>query len=919
MPPSPTKLIAAAFLAGFGVTAAPALAQGDTAPAARLLQGTEGWERLTQPLPEDWRTLRLAQADPTDARQTEADQLLEQGRQQFRVSQFRAALQSWQAALEIYRELGDQAGEGKTLNNIGLVYQNLGDYDYPQALDTYQQSLAITREIGDRATEGKTLNNIGSVHLLLGNYPQALDYYQQSLAITREIGDRATEAETLGNIGLVYDNLGDYPQALEYYQQSLAIIRDIGEAFGTSEALRVGEGATLDNIGIVHQNLGDYPQALDYHQQALAIFRDIGDRFAEAKTLFNLGSVSVSLNQDEQALAYYQQSLSIHQEIGDYAGQAFALWGIAQIDERSGDYSSALTTYQQGLAISREVGRQAEEAAILNRLGAVFEAQGQPELAIVFYKEAINTYELIRERNQALEQSLQTSYTETIEDIYRHLAQLLLQHDRILEAQRVLDLLKVQELDHYLRGVRTNTNTQAGAELAPPETVIASAHSDLIDRAIQNGKRLAELEDPSVTLTEADLDELGALQAEQRRILQAFNRFKDSELVQTQIALLSPEERSRHVQLGQLAALQDNLGQIPQGAVLLYPLILNDTLELVVTSPYAPPIHRTVHVSRPELNQAVHAFRYALEEPTRDAIAPAQKLYSWLIEPIAADLEAAGVNTVIYAPDRSLRYIPLAALHDGDRWLAERFRINHITAASLTDLNTRPNPQTSILAGALTEGPVTVTMGEDAFRFNLLEYADDEVEEIAALSPDATPLLDTDFNRDRIERDANRYTILHLATHAKFLVGSPEDSFILFSNRELWTLEDFKQGLFTLTRVDLVVLSACETGVDNTFGNGEEILGFGYLMQQAGARAAMASLWAVDDGGTQLLMTEFYDGLVRGDLSKVEALRQAQIALIRAGEAGDRGGFELANSEIAADTLSHPYYWAPFILIGNGL
>ena len=140
------------------------------------------------------------------------------------------------------------------------------------------------------------------------------------------------------------------------------------------------------------------------------------------------------------------------------------------------------------------------------------------------------------------------------------------------------------------------------------------------------------------------------------------------------------------------------------------------------------------------------------------------------------------------------------------------------------------------------------------------------------------------------------------------MVGSPEDSFILFSNRELWTLEDFKQGLFTLTRVDLVVLSACETGVDNTFGNGEEILGFGYLMQQAGARAAMASLWAVDDGGTQLLMTEFYDGLVRGDLSKVEALRQAQIALIRAGEAGDRGGFELANSEIAADTLSHPYY-----------
>lgn len=335
--------------------------------------------------------------------------------------------------------------------------------------------------------------------------------------------------------------------------------------------------------------------------------------------------------------------------------------------------------------------------------------------------------------------------------------------------------------------------------------------------------------------------------------------------------------------------------------------------------PYTPPIHRTVNVSRQELNQAVRTFRYALEEPTRDAIAPAQTLYSWLIAPIAADLEAAAVSTIIYAPDRSLRYIPLAALHDGDRWLAERFRINHITAASLTDLNTQPQPQPRILAGALTEGPVTVTVGEDSFRFNLLEYADDEVEGIAALSPEVTPLLDADFNRARIERDANRYTILHLATHAKFLVGRPEDSFILFSNRDRWTLADFKAGLLSLTRVDLVVLSACETGVDNTFGNGEEILGFGYLMQSAGTRASMGSLWAVNDKGAQLLMNEFYEGLVRGQLSKAAALQQAQLALIRAGRESDRGGLELINSITTADTLSHPHYWAPFILIGNGL
>ena len=104
----------------------------------------------------------------------------------------------------------------------------------------------------------------------------------------------------------------------------------------------------------------------------------------------------------------------------------------------------------------------------------------------------------------------------------------------------MLDLLKVQELDNYLRGVRSNTNTQAGAELVPPETVIANAHSDLINRAIANGKRLSELE-AKPTLTDTELDEMEALQAERQDILQAFNAFKDSELVQTQLALLSQE------------------------------------------------------------------------------------------------------------------------------------------------------------------------------------------------------------------------------------------------------------------------------------------------------------------------------------------------------------------------------------------
>ena len=621
-----------------------------------------------------------------------------------------------------------------------------------------------------------------------------------------------------------------------------------------------------------------------------------------------------------EALRYYEESLALKRDLGDRAGEAITLGNIGIVYGLLGNYPEALRYHEESLALSRDLGNRAGEAITLGNIGYLFEAQSEPQLAIIFFKEAVNIHEEFRERHQSFEQANQATFTATVEDTYRKLADLLLQQDRILEAQRVLDLLKVQELDNYLEGVRSSANAREGAELVPPEVLIANAHTDILNQAITNGKRLSALETKD-SLSDAELDELVTLQTERREILQAFNNFKDNEFIQEQLALLSPAETRQNVPLEELTALQDNLAQIPQGAVLLYPFILEDRLELVVTSPYAPPIRRTVNVSRVDLNDAVQAFRYALDNPTRDAVTPAQQLYDWLIAPIKADLEDADVNTIIYAPDRTLRYIPLAAIHDGENWLTESYRINHITAASLTDLNTPPNSNDpKILAGALTDPAVTIDVGDSSYSFPHLQYVDDEVNAIAALSPNATPLLDTDFNRARIERDVNRHTILHLATHAKFLVGQPEDSFILFNNKERWTLRDFKEGLLSLTRVDLVVLSACETGVDNTFGNGEEILGFGYLMQNAGARAAMASLWAVDDGGTQILMSEFYEALIKGNLSKTEALRQAQRALININESRDRGGLVLADSiDLDPSDLSHPYYWAPFILIGNGL
>ena len=263
----------------------------------QLLLPREGW----QPAPEQEATLfyYLGQAQDVLGKKSEA-------------------LDHYQQALTIYREVGDRISEGSTLNNLGLVYDSLGKKS--EALDYYQQALVIGREVGDSRGEGVTLNNLGSVYNSLGKQSEAQDYYQQALVIGREVGDSRGEGVTLNNLGLVYDSLGKKSEALDYYQQALEIYREVGD--------RRGEGVTLNNLGSVYDDLGQKQEALDYYQQALEIYREMGDRRNEGVTLSNLGSVYNSLGKKPEALDYYQQALVIGREVGDRRGEGITLWNI---------------------------------------------------------------------------------------------------------------------------------------------------------------------------------------------------------------------------------------------------------------------------------------------------------------------------------------------------------------------------------------------------------------------------------------------------------------------------------------------------------------------------------------------------------------------------------------------------------------
>ncbi|MEH1922474.1 CHAT domain-containing protein [Nostoc sp.] len=461
--------------------------------------------------------------------------------------------------------------------------------------------------------------------------------------------------------------------------------------------------------------------------------------------------------------------------------------------------------------------------------------------------------------------------------------------------------------------------------MLPQEQQINRGFNDILTQQIILGRKLEELKKTSVDKRTPDkIEQIRELENKVSEIIKEFLNFIKSPEVIGYLEQINPNIRNQTLDLDGLRTFSEDLQGLNrngENAVLLYPLILENRLEVVVVTPYTPPTRSTIYVKKQVITQTITDFVEALKNRNSNVKIPAKKLYGWLIKPIEPGLAAAKAKTIIYAPDGQLRYIPLAALYDGKQWLAERFNTNYITARSLTKLNIQPLPSLQILAGATTNRHIVNNVD-----FYSLPFAGSEVENLAAMIPTTKKLIDEQFNKKETIYSLTNYSFIHLATHAFFAIGKPEDSFILLGDGDIITMPDIQTLL--LRNVDLVVLSACQTGIGGiNNGNGEEILGFGYQMQNAGARATIASLWSVSDGGTQILMNTFYALLHQGNISKAEALRQAQAIMITGefkliGSQQDRAILQSTRNNLSpkvVNNLSHPYYWAPFFLIGNGL
>ena len=839
------------------------------------------------------------------------------GRLEQQGGHYEQAVQHYQAALTILNELGDRASVASTLNNLGIVYETLGQYELAQS--SYKDSLTLAESIGDQREVGNSLDGLGGLHYRQAHYSKALNTYERALQVHQSVQNTEGTAATLTNLGGVYAVLGRYDTALTNFDLAIASTADPSVQAGILAAQ-----------GGVYLQLGELTQAIETTQQGLDLAATVGAVPLQSHLLNQLGQIYDQLGRGEDAIAAYQQAIEISNSRNDIAAVANALnsWGqlIARNSRRENRSNLAQPLFQTALNHFQRLGDGQSASIVLSNLGQLYEADTQPALAILFYKQAVTQHEAIRNDLTNLSPTLQQSYLESITPTYRRLADLLLQQDRVLEAQQVVDLLKVQELDDYLRGVRGNENTQVGLDILASEQQIWDEYEQLNTAAIVIAKQLSALSALERPLTEAEIQTRAQLTKQQGKIVRSFSEFSRQDDIVEYVEALTFTAREQSLSLSRLQDLSRNLKQFEDPTVLLYPLILEDRLELIVVAPGVPPTHTKVDVSRTQLNKTIQAFRRELNSPASNVKPTAQQLYNWLIRPIEAQLTEAQIENILYAPDGPLRYIPLAALHDGEQWLIEQFGINNITAASIDDFTAPPPANRQMLVGAFTDSAIYYDIpAEDRnLRFSGLPYAALEAATLQALQPSSATYLDPDFNKASILPNMNSYPIVHFATHASFLPGSPLDSFILLGSGETITLQEVQDEWF-FDGLDLIVLSACQTGLSGVDATGEEILGFGYLMQNAGANAAIASLWSVDDGGTQTLMSAFYTQLLTSDVTKAEALRQAQLTLINQSNSAQSAprGVTLVSQDGETEPeiwnrLSHPYYWSPFILIGNG-
>ncbi|VXD18970.1 conserved exported hypothetical protein [Planktothrix serta PCC 8927] len=850
-----------------------------------------------------------------------------QGMKRYRegtVAGFRDAIQQWEEALRLWREANNSLQESITRNFLCSVYSNLGEY--PKAINCYNQLLILTQTLEDQQTQATTLVSLAKIYAQLGEYQKALDTLNQTFPLWQTLNFKTGELAALNEMAIVYFNLGEFQQALNYYNQALAVVKPLGNPANVA--------AILNNIGQVKSELGQFEQALDHYKQALSLGEEVIQKFGDqtaiqvqrgkGATLNNIGFVYANLNQFDLALTTYNQALTLWQKIGDRTGEASTLNNIGFVYFQQGKLEQSLEFYNKALQIRQEVGDRPKEALSRYRVATVKRKQENFEEAIAQIETALTIIEDLR--TQIANQDLRSAFLASKQDYYQFYIDLLMQ-------------LNQQQPKQGWDGKALQISERAKARslldiLAEAQGEITSGiDPQLLEQKQTLKQKLSALEEQRIKLLSQShtIIQKQEINQEIETLLQQYNQVLDKirENNPHYAALTQPQP----LNLSEIQKLLDN------DTILLEYSLGKDRSYLWVVSPNSIQSHELP--GEEAIKTSVKTFRENLILPSkrirRSLYEETGKALTKIVFPFIPNLEN---KRLLIVADGALQYVPFAALplsennsEEDSIPLISNHELVTLPSASVLGI-LRQETQTrkpaekllailadpvfsstderlkAVVSRAIKSLPPDLERSarESGVLFDRLPFTQEEAKQILALFPEQESLQEIGFNANRetaTNPQLSQYRFIHFATHGLLNSENPQLSGLVFSlvDQSGQSQNGFLRlyDIFNLKLpVELVVLSACETGLGQEI-KGEGLVGLTRGFMYAGASRVMVSLWKVDDQATSQLMVKFYQKMLEQRLSPVAALRQAQI--------------EMQQNETSE--WIPPYYWSGFTLQGE--
>lgn len=819
-------------------------------------------------------------------------QLAQQGKTLYETGQFADAAKVWEQAAQVYKSFGDQKNLAKTLSFISLAYQKLGQWEKANA--AIASSLQLLRDDRLDTKDSKfilaqSLNTQGHLQLALGQAELALTTWQQATATYAAAGNDAGITGSLINQAQALQNLGFYQRASKTLTQLEQTLQNQPDSLLKATGLR--------SLGNALFGVGDLEQSQKVLQQSLKIASLLKSPQEIGAVLISLGNTAKAQQNYPAALKFYQQASL--ESISPTTRIQVQLNQLSLLLETKSSNAQELWPQIQSEIVNLPPSRTAVYARI-NFAQSLIRIKQTSSASPPSWTEIGQLLATAVQQAKSIKDPRAEAYAlGHLASLYEQTQQWSSAQDLTQQALNIASSIKASDIAYRWqwqlgRILRDQGNiSEAISSYTSAVDTLQSLRRDLvaINSDIQFSFR-ESVEPVYRELVELHLRQKGTAQPSQEDIKQARQTIESLQLAELENFFRSACLETK-VEIDLVVDSENST------AAVIYAIILQQQLEIIIKLPHQEKLrHYTIPIPQNQVESAVASLQEDLRDVTQTSRVKKQsrQLYDWLIRPAEAELTNNGIKSLVFVLDGALRNIPMAVLYDHlqQKYLVEKYALALTPGLQLV----APEPLQGLQLNVLTAGAGEKRSinGEE---FSQLENVERELTGIRSVVSKSKELFNRKFTEINLDKEikSDSFSVVHLATHGEFS-SDPEKTFIVTWDR-LLKAKDFDNllrntGMSKSSAIELLVLSACQTAQ----GDKRAALGLAGIAVRAGARSTLATLWSIDDQSTTELMIQFYQELKTGG-SKAQALQRAQLSMLK--------------------REKRPYFWAPYILVGNWL